>query len=235
MSMPSTTTTTPQCMEESIDFRAVLLKIQEDLSNDDRRKLHFLFGENIPRRLRDDPSVGGTLSLLESLFDHAKISNDDFMYLIKAFDKIGCEAAAKRLKAHRQQSEQKWQTLDEDRPSSYSLMDEAMKAIQGDIIVTNATVHEHLLNSQDDTKHKKQPDLILSTQKLAAVNRRRKSALLSLLKRHCRCLVFAIAALAVISILIAVIINLKKTRDDYRAASLKLKSGMYRRASYRFI
>ncbi|CAF0748909.1 unnamed protein product [Rotaria sordida] len=40
--------------------------------------------------LRDDPTLGGILNLLESLFDQAKINEQDFDYLIHAFNEIHC-------------------------------------------------------------------------------------------------------------------------------------------------
>lgn len=85
-------------MDEQFDFRAFLVKLQDGLSENDRRRLHFIVGDTIPRHLRDDPTLGGTLSLLESLFDRAKISEQDFDYLIQAFQEIHCYEAVKRLK-----------------------------------------------------------------------------------------------------------------------------------------
>ena len=87
-------------MDDKFDFRALLLKIQDGLSNDDRRRLHFLFGNVIPRHLRDDPSIAGTLSILESLFDQGKISDQDFDYLLGAFREIRCYDAVKRLEGN---------------------------------------------------------------------------------------------------------------------------------------
>jgi hypothetical protein len=85
-------------MDQQFDFRVLLLKLQDCLSDSDRRRLHFIVGDTIPRQLRDDPTLGGTLSLLESLFDQAKISEQDFDYLIHAFNEIHCYEAVKRLK-----------------------------------------------------------------------------------------------------------------------------------------
>ncbi len=84
-------------MDQEFDFRALLLKLQDCLSENDRRRLHFIVGDTIPRYLRDDPTLGGTLSLLESLFDRAKISEQDFDYLIQAFREIHCYEGVKRL------------------------------------------------------------------------------------------------------------------------------------------
>jgi hypothetical protein len=79
------------------EFRSILLKLQDRLSDNDRKRLHFFFGNDVPRRIRDDPSLGGTLSLMESLFDQDKISEQDFTILIKAFNEIQCLDAAKLL------------------------------------------------------------------------------------------------------------------------------------------
>lgn len=84
-------------MDEKFDFRVLLLKLQDYLSDDDRRRLHFILGDTIPRHLRDDPTLSGTLNLLESLFNQAKISEQDFDYLIRAFKEINCHKAVKRL------------------------------------------------------------------------------------------------------------------------------------------
>ena len=85
-------------MNEQFDFRALLIKLQDCLTDNDRRRLHFIVGDTIPRYLRDDPSLSGTLSLLESLFDQAKISEQDFDYLIYAFNEIHCYEGVKRLR-----------------------------------------------------------------------------------------------------------------------------------------
>ncbi|CAF4626410.1 unnamed protein product [Rotaria sp. Silwood1] len=87
-------------MNEQFDFRALLIKLQDSLSDDDRRRLHFLVGDVIPRQIRDDPSLSGTLNLLESLFDQQRINEQDFDYLIYAFGGLRCYDAVKRLKEH---------------------------------------------------------------------------------------------------------------------------------------
>jgi hypothetical protein len=79
-------------------FRGILLKLQDRLSDNDRKRLHFFFGNDVPRRIRDDPTLGGTLSLMDSLFDQDKINEQDFTFLIKAFQEIQCMDAAKLLK-----------------------------------------------------------------------------------------------------------------------------------------
>ncbi|CAF3414676.1 unnamed protein product [Rotaria sp. Silwood1] len=84
-------------MDKQFDFRVLLLKLQDYLSDNDRRRLHFIVDDTIPRHLRDDSTLGGTLSLLESLFDQAKISEQDFNYLIRAFNEKHYYEGVKRL------------------------------------------------------------------------------------------------------------------------------------------
>jgi hypothetical protein len=84
-------------MNTQFDFRGELLKIQDLLSDNDRHRLHFVLGEDVPRYLRDDLSLSGTLRLLDSLVEKAFISDEDCHYLIEAFNKIHCRDAVKRL------------------------------------------------------------------------------------------------------------------------------------------
>ena len=84
-------------LNQELHFRGLLLKLQDSLTDTDRCRLHFLFGNVIPRRLRDDPSIGGTLNLLESLFDRGLINDQDFGYLIQAFRQIQRHDIVQRL------------------------------------------------------------------------------------------------------------------------------------------
>jgi hypothetical protein len=81
-------------------LRAIILRLQDRLSDNDRKRLHFFLGNDVPRRIRDDQSLGGTLSLMESLFDQDKINEQDFNFLINAFDEIQCIDAVKLLRGH---------------------------------------------------------------------------------------------------------------------------------------
>lgn len=83
-------------------LRATLIKLQDYLTDDDRRRLHFFLGNDVPRRIRDDPTLSGTLSLMESLFDQDKINEQDFTLLIHAFQQIRCLDAAKLLQGSRE-------------------------------------------------------------------------------------------------------------------------------------
>ncbi len=85
---------------DSQRFRAILLDVQDHLSDEDRQRLHFYLGGVVPRRIRDDPTLKGTLNLMESLFDQGKISEQDFTFLINAFDQIHCINAVRLLKGN---------------------------------------------------------------------------------------------------------------------------------------
>lgn len=79
-------------------LRAVLLKMQDCLNEDDRRRLHFLLGKDIPRHIRNDQSSSGTLSLIESLLEQDKISEQNLTILINALDLIQCLHGVRLLK-----------------------------------------------------------------------------------------------------------------------------------------
>jgi hypothetical protein len=79
-------------------LRSIILKLQDRLSDNDRQRLHFFLGNDVPRVIRDNSTLSGTLNLMESLFDQDKINEKDFTFLIYAFDEIQCFDAVKLLK-----------------------------------------------------------------------------------------------------------------------------------------
>jgi len=85
-------------MDEQLNFRALLIKLQDALSESDRKRLHFILGDHIPADLRDDLSMGGTLKLLQTLVNRAKINEQDVGFLIAIFDKIHCHSIVQMLK-----------------------------------------------------------------------------------------------------------------------------------------
>ncbi len=86
--------------DPEFDFREILIKILDGLSENDCKKLKFLLGKDITRQIQDDPSINGTLNLFQRLFDQQKISDQNFTYLIKAFEAVRCPAAAQRLRGN---------------------------------------------------------------------------------------------------------------------------------------
>ena len=83
---------------DNVGLYSIILHLQDRLSTDDRKRLHFHLGNDVPRRIRDDPTLGGTLHRIDSLFDQDQINEQDLTYLIEGFDQIRCFDAAKLLK-----------------------------------------------------------------------------------------------------------------------------------------
>jgi hypothetical protein len=81
-----------------MEFRALLIKLFNQLSDSDRQALHFFVGNRVPRRDRDDCTPAGSLHLLDSLFDQNLITEQNFDYLINVFEQIHCYSAAEQLK-----------------------------------------------------------------------------------------------------------------------------------------
>ena len=79
-------------------LRSIIIKLETRLSDDDRERLHFYLGNDVPRKIRDDASLRGTLRLMDSLFDQDKINEQDFTFLIRAFEQIQCIDAVNLLK-----------------------------------------------------------------------------------------------------------------------------------------
>lgn len=92
--------------DDEFEFRVVLIRIQDSLSDDDRKQLNFLFGDDIPRRLQDNGSLNNSLDVLQTLFDRLKISKDNFHYLSRALTAIQREDCVQRLAGKRFFSDQ---------------------------------------------------------------------------------------------------------------------------------
>ncbi|CAF1086592.1 unnamed protein product [Adineta ricciae] len=84
------------------DLRKVLLKVGDRLSNESRKRLHFLLGDTVTRPIQDDTTIHGTLDLWQSLFDQGKINESDVTVLISAFRDIDCMGPAKDLQEYMQ-------------------------------------------------------------------------------------------------------------------------------------
>ncbi|CAF1395478.1 unnamed protein product [Adineta ricciae] len=85
------------------DLRAAILKIQDHLSDNDRKRLHFFLGRDVPRRIRHDPTLVGTINLIESFLDQDKINEQDVSLLTNAFEKVQCIDAMRILREHMKQ------------------------------------------------------------------------------------------------------------------------------------
>lgn len=86
-------------IDNDFDFRALLLKIQDSLSDEDRIQLHFVFGNDIPRTLQSDGSLEASLQALEKLMERSKFSKDNINYLVRSLEAIHRLDCAERLKS----------------------------------------------------------------------------------------------------------------------------------------
>lgn len=84
-------------MNQEFNCRVELANLQFLLTEDERRLLHFVIGNVGSRVDRDNITLGGTLKIIESLFEEGKITETNLDFLIKAFDGINCQHAVRRL------------------------------------------------------------------------------------------------------------------------------------------
>jgi hypothetical protein len=70
------------------ELRSTLLYLLGRLTNYDRQRLHFYLKNHVPRDIGDDSTLNGSLKLLDSLFDQAKISEQNITFLINALKQI---------------------------------------------------------------------------------------------------------------------------------------------------
>jgi hypothetical protein len=80
------------------DLRAMILKVESRLSEDDRKRLHFFLRDDVPQRFIDDLSLSGTLNLIDSLITQDIINENNVNFLIDAFYQIRCFDAVRLLK-----------------------------------------------------------------------------------------------------------------------------------------
>lgn len=75
-------------------LREFLLILLDDLSDIDRCRLHFVLGNEVPRRLRQLNNIENTIQIFEHLIDTGKI----FTSLIDALSACGKSDWSKKLK-----------------------------------------------------------------------------------------------------------------------------------------
>ncbi len=76
---------------------SILLNLQQRLSDNDRERLDLYLKNAVPKPVRDDSKLSGTLKLIQSFFDQDKINEKDFTSLIDAFKQIQCFDAVNLL------------------------------------------------------------------------------------------------------------------------------------------
>ncbi|CAF0745408.1 unnamed protein product [Adineta steineri] len=84
-------------MDADLNFRIALIKIQHSLTNEDRQQLNFIFGDDIPRVLRENGSLENSINALQATFDRLKISRTNYEYLVQALQAIQRHDCAQRL------------------------------------------------------------------------------------------------------------------------------------------
>jgi hypothetical protein len=84
------------CDDDKADMklRGFLLSLLDDMSDLDRRRLHFVLGNEVPRRIRQHNNIEGTIQVFEHLIDNGKIFN----CLIDALSACGKSDWSEKLK-----------------------------------------------------------------------------------------------------------------------------------------
>ncbi|CAF1103535.1 unnamed protein product [Rotaria sordida] len=113
-----------------MEFRSLLIKLFNQLTNNDRQALHFAVGNKVPRKDRDNCTPSGSLNLLDSLFDRNLITEQNFDYLINIFEQINCNDASEQLKEYKLHSIKISNT--EQILSESSLIDKSVLNIEDD-------------------------------------------------------------------------------------------------------
>lgn len=70
------------------ESRSILLKVQDCLRDSERERLHLYSADDVSLRIRDEPSLGGTFSQMESLFEQDKVNELDVTVLVQGFTAI---------------------------------------------------------------------------------------------------------------------------------------------------
>jgi hypothetical protein len=80
--------------------QTVILQLKNRLNENDRERLQLFLGDDIPRRLKEDSSLSGIFNRIQSLLDQDQIDEQEFIFLISAFEKIQCYDAANLLRGN---------------------------------------------------------------------------------------------------------------------------------------
>ena len=80
-------------MPSEREFRALLLAIEDDLSDEERKKFVFLLGDDVPRRIKDGPLV----DIFTELINRGHISKSTCQYLVQIFESMKLLTVAYRI------------------------------------------------------------------------------------------------------------------------------------------
>jgi hypothetical protein len=84
-------------MSSDKDFRVLLLDVEDEMSIEERKKFIFLLGDDVPRRMRDEPLV----EIFTILIDRGHISETNCSYLQKTFEQMKLAYKIARFEAGR--------------------------------------------------------------------------------------------------------------------------------------
>ncbi|CAF1032799.1 unnamed protein product, partial [Adineta ricciae] len=87
-------------MPSEREFRALLLAIEDDLSDEERKKFVFLLADDVPRRIKDGPLV----DIFTELINRGHISKSHCGYLVKIFESMKLLTVAYRIAQFEAQS-----------------------------------------------------------------------------------------------------------------------------------
>ncbi|CAF5108075.1 unnamed protein product, partial [Rotaria sp. Silwood1] len=77
-------------MPSDIDFRELLINLDDEMSIEERKRFVFLLGDDIPRRKRDEPLV----DIFTILIDRGRISRMNCNYLVEILTRMKLTALA---------------------------------------------------------------------------------------------------------------------------------------------
>ncbi|CAF5205448.1 unnamed protein product, partial [Rotaria magnacalcarata] len=70
-------------MPSDVEFRQLLIDLDDEMSNDERKRFIFLLGNDIPKRKRDEPLV----DIFTILIDRGRISETNCNYLVELLER----------------------------------------------------------------------------------------------------------------------------------------------------
>ncbi|CAF2444552.1 unnamed protein product [Rotaria sp. Silwood2] len=77
-------------MPSDMDFRQLLIDLEDEMSIEERKKFVFLLGDDIPKRKREDPLV----EIFTILIDRGRISPTNCSYLVEVLERVKLTALA---------------------------------------------------------------------------------------------------------------------------------------------
>ncbi|CAF3773496.1 unnamed protein product [Rotaria socialis] len=83
-------------MPSDVEFRRLLIDLDDEMSNDERKRFIFLLGNDIPKRKRDEPLV----DIFTILIDRGRISESNCNYLVELLERTKLTALAYKVASY---------------------------------------------------------------------------------------------------------------------------------------